>query len=120
MSADDDPDREDATRASNYDPYDEDGPGSPFSYVWPVWGGAWGLGWLSGSEDADDRDETGRDETRTRSNGSWWDEGLIGLLLVVGAVLFLFPEPGTSAIGILLLIVGILAWIGDAVTEERT
>ena len=45
--------------------------------------------------------------------GTWLDEGLITLLIVVGVVLFLFPEPGTSALGILLIGVGVVAWLVD-------
>lgn len=46
--------------------------------------------------------------------GGWWDEGMITLLIIAGAALFLFPEPGTSAIGILLLAAGVGGWIVDA------
>ena len=46
--------------------------------------------------------------------GSWWDEGLIGLLLVTGVVLFFFPEPFTSTVGIALIALGVIAWIADA------
>ena len=45
--------------------------------------------------------------------GSWWDEGLITLLLVGGLALFLFPEPATSAVGIVLMGIGLLAWAID-------
>lgn len=41
------------------------------------------------------------------------DEGLIGLLLVVGVVLFLIPEPATSGLGILLVVAGVVLWILD-------
>jgi drug/metabolite transporter (DMT)-like permease len=46
------------------------------------------------------------------------DEGLIGLLLVAGVVLFLFPEPSTSAFGILLIVTGLLGWAIDAIIGE--
>ena len=64
----------------------------------------------------EDRGEyEGRTGVRTEDteDDSWWDEGLIGLLLVAGVVLFFFPEPATSAIGIGLITVGALAWIID-------
>ncbi|WP_435180103.1 hypothetical protein [Halorussus sp. AFM4] len=48
--------------------------------------------------------------------GSWWDEGLIGLLLIAGVILFFFPEPFTSTIGIALIALGVIAWIVDALT----
>ncbi|MFC7139016.1 hypothetical protein ACFQMA_04080 [Halosimplex aquaticum] len=46
-------------------------------------------------------------------DGGWWDEGLITALIVAGAVLFVIPEPATSGIGILLLAIGVLAWLVD-------
>ncbi len=54
-------------------------------------------------------DEYGEDE-------SWLDEGIIAFTLVAGLVLFLFPEPATSAVGIVLLLVGSIAWLADAMT----
>lgn len=60
-------------------------------------------------QETPDRHATGEDD-------SWLDEGLIGLVLVAGLVLFLIPEPGTSAVGILLLVGGAAAWIADALT----
>lgn len=49
--------------------------------------------------------------------GSGWtkylDEGAIAVLLVVGVGLFLFPEPATSALGILLIAAGVGGWIID-------
>jgi hypothetical protein len=68
-----------------------------------------------------DRDDTVAVEDRAyvpeEDEGNWtdWlDEGTIGLLLVVGIFLFLFPEPGTSAIGALLIAAGIGGLIVDA------
>lgn len=57
-------------------------------------------------------DDTYDDE----DDGSWWDVGLIGLLLIAGVALFLFPEPFTSTIGIVLIALGIVAWVADALT----
>jgi hypothetical protein len=54
-----------------------------------------------------------REGHRTDEDDSWVDEGLIGLVLVAGIALFLFPEPTTSAIGIGLITVGAIAWIID-------
>ena len=70
------------------------------------------------TEDTYDDDETygeydDYDETYEEDDGSWWDEGLIGLLLIAGVVLFFFPEPTTSIIGIALLAIGVVAWIID-------
>ena len=60
-------------------------------------------------ETYDTYDETYDDE----DDGSWWDEGLIGLLLIVGVALFFFPEPTTSMIGIALIGIAVVAWIID-------
>lgn len=35
---------------------------------------------------------------------------LVGLLLLVGVILFLFPEPATSGLGATLILLGILIW----------
>ncbi|WP_254534526.1 hypothetical protein [Halomarina litorea] len=36
--------------------------------------------------------------------------GLVGLLLVIGIVLFLFPEPVTSGLGISLIVAAVVLW----------
>lgn len=100
---------------------------------WGIWPAGWGM-WPRSDTVDDDReyggeryaeyDEAGYDETaydattydEDEGDGSWWDEGLIATLLVVGVVLFLFPEPATSAVGIALLAVGVVAWIVDWAT----
>ena len=46
---------------------------------------------------------------------SWWDVGLITLLLVAGVILFVFPEPVTSGLGILLILTGAALWLVDLV-----
>ena len=56
------------------------------------------------AETYDDADE---------DDGSWLGEGVIGLLLVAGVVLFFFPEPTTSMIGIALVSIAVVAWIVD-------
>lgn len=56
--------------------------------------------------------ETGEDESIWR----FWDEGIITLLIVGGAILFVFPEPMTSAIGVLMLGAGVLFWLVDWAT----
>lgn len=52
-------------------------------------------------------------EQDDEDDGTWLDEGLIGLVLVVGVVLFLFPEPATSALGMALVAIGLVAWLVD-------
>lgn len=55
----------------------------------------------------------GRTRTTETEDDSWLDEGMITFLIVTGALLFLFPEPATSAVGIVLLGIGIIAWAAD-------
>ncbi|WP_227355413.1 hypothetical protein [Haladaptatus salinisoli] len=57
--------------------------------------------------------ETSTSDATEDDGGSWWDEGLISLLLIAGVVLFVIPEPATSAFGILLISVGVVAWLVD-------
>lgn len=64
-----------------------------------------------GSEDRFEGDAA--DRPSGNDDESWLDEGLITLLIVAGALLFLFPEPATSAVGIVLLGVGLIAWVAD-------
>lgn len=56
--------------------------------------------------------DTGEDE------GIWrfWDEGIVTVLIVGGAILFLFPEPATSAVGVLMMGFGVLMWLVDWAT----
>ncbi|WP_327051151.1 hypothetical protein [Halomicrococcus gelatinilyticus] len=112
------------------DPYhDSDGPydanerasDSFFPYT-----GSWGLGSALPSvygtgetvtdEEAYDgsRRDDRYDEATTDEEGTWLDEGIISLVLLAGVVLLFFPEPATSALGILLLGVGVVAWVIDA------
>jgi UPF0716 family protein affecting phage T7 exclusion len=37
--------------------------------------------------------------------------GTSGTLIIIGAILFLFPEPVTSGAGVFLLLAGILVWL---------
>lgn len=86
-----------------------------------------GRGLWSGSDTADadydgtvsQRDDTEKGAPSARmedadSDDGWLGEGLITLTLVVGVVLFLFPEPATSAVGIALVGIGVVAWVADA------
>lgn len=66
-----------------------------------------------GYRGSDDRYEGDADRPSGNDDESWLDEGLITLLIVGGALLFLFPEPATSAVGIVLLGIGIIAWAAD-------
>lgn len=70
-------------------------------------------------EPADDDDVARRtaatDDEAVYSDGredddSWLGIGLASILLIVGALLFLFPEPGTSLLGIGLMVAGLVVW----------
>lgn len=97
---------EDDTEASD----NESGYFPTFPYSAGAWGEGLGLRSFYGSGREDESDDVARDEVTTGSDESWLDDGLVGLLLVVGVVLFVFPEPSTSALGILLIVTGILMW----------
>lgn len=102
------------------DAYDD----SSFPYgLGAGWG--WGVGWPPVYRDEDDvydEEEYGdeayaeRGPAAEREDDSWLDEGGISLLLVGGVILFLFPEPITSTIGILLIAAGVVMWMADALT----
>lgn len=102
------------------DRYDTDGPpgdaddtSSFFPYAGPMWGsfGFGGFPWYRA-----DVDEEPINETPAEDDESLWDEGLFSLLIVAGAILFVFPEPATSLIGVILLLIGGLGWLFDALT----
>lgn len=114
MRSTDRPDTDEAYSEDYEDPYyddyegpydDDDTYGDDYEDrgYWAL--GWWPIGWWPGT-DADD-------ETVGEEDGTWLDEGLITLLLVAGVVLFLFPEPATSAVGILLLLTGGVLWLLD-------
>lgn len=46
---------------------------------------------------------------------SWWEEGLATTLLVAGVVLFVFPEPITSTVGVALVVAGVGIWAYETV-----
>ncbi|WP_247731039.1 hypothetical protein [Halovivax limisalsi] len=96
------------------DPYaeDENRGWLPFYPSWG-WGGAWGVPLPVRRKGEAYSEEAAYENADEDADGSLWDEGLITLLIVAGVVLFLFPEPATSALGILLLSIGVIAWLVD-------
>ncbi|SFG87753.1 hypothetical protein SAMN04488063_3191 [Halopelagius inordinatus] len=101
-------DDEESRYGVDQDARDEDPGGFSFYPSWG-WGGGWGLPSAARKEGTVRSNEGAGDD----DDGSLVDEGLISLLIVVGAVLFLIPEPATSAIGALLLFVGAVGWLVD-------
>ncbi|WP_435181678.1 hypothetical protein [Halorussus sp. AFM4] len=86
----------------------------PRGEYWPT---GWGL-WPGGDTVDADQDMYGYQDpeygaTDEEDDGSWLDEGLIATFLIVGAVLFFFPEPTTSAVGIAMLAMGVMGWVVD-------
>lgn len=71
------------------------------------------IGWPSfprtgAAEEAPDERPDERETTGEADDG--WSERAIALFLVGGLVLFFFPEPVTSAAGIVLMSVGVVLW----------
>lgn len=117
MSPDDTPsDGEAAPAYADDEPAENpDAASSFFPYTWPSWGGA-GLGWFRTYGEEVDETEASGDEAHAETDEDLWDEGLLSLLIVTGAILFVFPEPGTSIIGAVLLLIGAIGWLVDAMT----
>ena len=84
---------------------------SLYPHTWAPWAGGWGfrshLGYGGGPE-GEDGDTPGEDDD------SWLDEGAYSLLIIAGVVLFFFPEPATSLVGVLLMLLGAAGWLADA------
>lgn len=109
--------------------------GSLFPYAGSRWPSAWG--WWSTDDQAieeeypnqsydsdvadpspDETNEAARtvgdpyyEDGVSEDDDSLLGESLIGLILIAGVVLFLFPEPITSTLGIVLLVGGVLLWL---------
>ena len=47
------------------------------------------------------------------ADGRFLDEELIPVLVLVGVLLILFPEPITSALGVVLVGIGVALWLRD-------
>ena len=107
MRTDDDPHPRD-----EYEADENDSTSSLSPYKWAAWS-AWGLEWPYRS--ADD-DESVGEETHTEADERWLDEGVFSLLVIVGVVLVVVPEPSTSVLGGFLLLIGGIGWIVDAIS----
>ena len=61
--------------------------------------------------------DNSNDDSRAEGFRHWIrrysEEEQASLLIIIGFILFIFPEPITSLIGIIVLIVGIATWIAD-------
>lgn len=53
-----------------------------------------------------------------RAVDPWWDSlGLAGAI-VLGVVLFFFPEPATSVLGTIIIVAAALVWLGVDLRQE--
>lgn len=105
MAADDRPQTEE-----RYDEGYEERDSTPW-FPYPGYG--W-LPWSRGREPDETYDgRTYDQEVHEGEDGSWWDEGLITLLFLVGIGLFIFPEPATSGLGIALIATAAVLWLAD-------
>lgn len=89
-------------------PTKRDEEASPLSY--DRFPSGWGWGWPPGFREDAGGDPVRRGDDSYTDDGQW-ESGLVTLLLVGGVALVVFPEPATSLLGIVLVIVGVLAWL---------
>ncbi|WP_227377233.1 hypothetical protein [Haladaptatus halobius] len=57
--------------------------------------------------------ENSTKQTVKKFTQSYSEEGLATLLIVLGTILFVFPEPITSVTGVILLLIGAALWFTD-------
>ena len=122
MRSDDTTRTDETTRTADVDP--EDRPGRTASSSWMGRGWATQLSWPPLYRRENPGEALSRDETPDATGatadpegeGSWWSEAWISVVILVGVALFLFPEPATSMLGIALILLGVGAWIVDALT----
>ena len=55
------------------------------------------------------------DDANPDENERFLDEVLVPALFVAGVLLFLFPEPATSTVGVFLVGIGLATWAWDVV-----
>lgn len=58
------------------------------------------------------QEESGAESLKGFSRG-YSEQGLATLLVVMGAILFVFPEPVTSVAGAVLMMTGVVTWVSD-------
>lgn len=61
----------------------------------------------------DQNDQSESADTAKQSSREYSEEGLSTLLIVLGAILFVFPEPITSFAGVILVVMGAIVWATD-------
>lgn len=117
----------------NRDPYDDDGRATyddtdragpsgvlPFGFPTSFGRDATDHGRDSGYDEgyeADDGTSYRREVARGDASAEGGvDDGIIGVVVVAGIALFLFPEPATSVVGLALVVAGVVAWLAGRKT----
>lgn len=92
---------------------DEYGEAAETDATRPSTGGTLPVSWPFGYGRSHDYEGEDRPDEADATDDSLLDEGLITAVLVAGLLLFVFPEPATSALGAALLVAGGIAWLVD-------
>lgn len=87
--------------------YDDRPNGSVSTSEMAPWGGGWGLG----RRDDTSSDATAASDAEVVAEEAEPQRGLYSLLVVVGAVLFVVPEPASSLLGLGLMLAGAVGWL---------
>lgn len=122
MRRDENADYDDTRESSILDRFRPSGRWTDWNTRVGGWGtGLRGWGWMPLYQQDDTRDTVPDDDssnegvvTAQGGDGSRAIEGIATLLLIAGFILFLFPEPASSLLGIALILVGAVLWLIDA------
>ncbi len=77
----------------------------------PSTGGTLPVSWPFGY--GRDHDYEGEGPVDDEADDSLLDEGVLAAMLVAGVLLFVFPEPATSALGAALVVAASIGWLID-------
>lgn len=50
---------------------------------------------------------------------TWWDALGVSGAVILGLVLFFFPEPATTVLGVIIIVAAALVWLGIDLRLER-
>lgn len=76
-------------------------------------GGTLPVSWPFGYGRSHDYEGEDRTNEAAATDDSLLDEGLLTAMLVAGVLLFVFPEPATSALGAALIVAAGIGWLVD-------
>jgi len=118
------PPADDRTTFDRDGPYDDPYDGDPYEetddYRWYSprgWWPALGDRTTSMYDGRPPNVETAGESAEHEGDGGWLGIGLSTTIVVAGVLLFLFPEPATSAVGLLLVFAGTLMWLFELVAS---